>query len=103
MNYLAHQPGGLTDAEFAGNPHQSVRSRNWFKVNWNLGAMLPDYKINDHLKFNSRFFGLSASRDALGNLDFINRADPGTAPDLYRDKYNNYGNESRLLYTYKMG
>lgn len=103
MNYLAHQPGGLTDAEFAENPHQSVRSRNWFKVNWNLGAMLLDYKINDQLKFNSRFFGLSASRDALGNLDFINRADPGTARDLYKDKYNNYGNESRLLYTYKMG
>lgn len=103
MNYLAHQPGGLTDAEFAENPHQSVRSRNWFKVNWNLGAMLLDYKINDHLKFNSRFFALSASRDALGNLDFINRADPGMARDLYKDKYRNYGNESRLLYTYKMG
>jgi Fe(3+) dicitrate transport protein len=103
MNYLAHQPGGLTDAEFTADPHQSVRARNWFKVIWNLGAIMLDYQINDHLKFNSRFFGLSASRFALGNLDFINRAGPGTPRDLYKDNYTNYGNENRLLYTYKVG
>jgi Fe(3+) dicitrate transport protein len=102
MDYLAHQPGGLTDAAFAADPRQSVRARNWFKVNWNLGAVLFDYQITDKLKFNSRFFGLSASRDALGNLDFINRADAGGPRDLYKDKYQNYGNESRLLYTYKI-
>jgi Fe(3+) dicitrate transport protein len=102
MDYLAHQPGGLTDAEFAADPRQSVRARNWFKVDWNLGAAILDYQINDHLKFNSRFFGLIADRDALGNLDFINRVDPGTDRQLYKDKYHNYGNESRLLYTYKI-
>lgn len=102
MDYLAHQPGGLTDDEFASDPHQSVRARNWFKVNWNLGAVLLDYQITDKLKFNSRFFGLSANRDALGNLNFINRPDAGGPRDLYRDKYLNYGNESRLLYTYNL-
>lgn len=102
MDYLAHQPGGLTDAEFAEDPHQSVRARNWFKVDWNLGAVILDYKINDHLTFNSRFFGLSADRLALGDLDFISRPDPGYARDLYRDKYTNYGNESRLLYNYTL-
>lgn len=100
MDYLAHQPGGLTDAEFAADPRQSVRARNWFKVDWNLGAVILDYQINDHLKLNSRFFGLSADRDAIGNLNFINRPDLGQARDLYKDKYTNYGNETRLLYTY---
>ena len=103
MDYLAHQPGGLTDAEFDADPRQSVRDRNWFKVNWGLGAVLLDYQINDHLKFNSRFFGLIADRDALGNLDFINRADPGDDRQLFKDKYTNFGNESRLLYSYKIG
>jgi Fe(3+) dicitrate transport protein len=107
MDYLAHQPGGLTDIEFAQDPHQSVRARNWFKVNWNLGAAIVDYTITDNLKFNSRFFGLSAGRDAVGNLDYINRQDNGALSDpnrdLYVDKYNNYGNESRLIYTYKIG
>ena len=102
MNYLAHQPGGLTDFEFQQNPQQSVRNRNWFGVNWNLGALLLDYKINDHLKINSRFFGLMASRSALGVLNYINRADPLTARDLWIDHYNNVGNETRILYSYNL-
>jgi len=102
MNYLAQQPGGLTDAQFAEDPRQSVRARNWFKVDWNLGAAILDYKISDRLTLNSRFFGLSADRDALGDLDFINRPDPGLPRDLYKDKYSNYGNETRLLYAYNI-
>ncbi len=102
-DYLAHQPGGLTDAEFAEDPRQSIRARNWFKVDWNLGAVLLNYKINDNLKFNSRFFGLFADRDAVGDLvDGINRADAGGDRNLFKDQYTNYGNESRLLYTYKI-
>jgi Fe(3+) dicitrate transport protein len=103
MDYLAQQSGGLTDKQFATDPRQSIRSRNWFRVNWNLGAFILDYKISDNLKFNSRFFGLIAGRDAVGNLDYINRTDLGGDRNLYRDKYKNYGNESRLLYTYKIG
>jgi len=56
MDYLAQQPGGLTDAGFNSDPRQSIRERNWFKVNWNLGAFILDYKLSDHLKLNSRFF-----------------------------------------------
>lgn len=103
MNYLAHQPGGLTDAEFAADPLQSIRARNWFQVNWNLGAFIVDYQINDKLTFNSRFFGLDANRNAVGNLDYINRADNNFDRNLFKDQYHNYGNESRLLYTYKLG
>lgn len=103
MDYLEHQPGGLTDADFAKNPRQSVRARNWFRVNWNLGAALLDYRINSHLLFNTRFFGLLARRDALGLLTFINRADDGSDRNLYIDHYRNWGNESRLLYQYPIG
>ena len=103
MDYLAQQPGGLTDLAFAADPHQSTRSRNWFRVNWNLGAAILDYKINDNLKFNSRFFGLYAGRDAIGSVDYSNTLDFGGDRKLYRDQYKNYGNESRLLYTYKIG
>ncbi|GHN03296.1 TonB-dependent receptor [Cytophagales bacterium WSM2-2] len=103
MNYLAHQPGGLTDVMFTQNPRQSIRNRNWFKVNWNLSAALLDYKINSRLKLNTRFFKLDASRSALGILDYINRADPMTDRDLWTDNYNNWGNETRLIYYYKVG
>jgi len=103
MDYLAHQPGGLTDAEFKQDPRQSVRNRNWFNVNWNLAAVLVDYKFNNRLKLNSRFFGLLASRSALGVLTYINRADPLTDRDYWVDHYKNFGNETRLLYHYSIG
>jgi Fe(3+) dicitrate transport protein len=99
MDYLEHQPGGLSDAMFAQDPHQSTKSRNWFKVNWNLGAILIDYNINNNLKFNSRFFGLWADRSALGYVNTV--ADAINFPRQYRtDEYTNWGNESRLIYTY---
>ncbi|SFE46167.1 Fe(3+) dicitrate transport protein [Chitinophaga sp. CF118] len=103
MNYLEHQPGGLTDADFKADPRQSVRARNWFRVNWNLGAVSLDYHISNKLTLNTRFFGLMASRDALGLLTFINRADDGSDRNLYTDHYHNWGNETRLLYQYKVG
>lgn len=100
MDYLAHQPGGLTDADFAKDPRQSVRERNWFKVKWNLGSASLDYRAGSKLTFNTRFFGLLAQRDALGLLTFINRADDGSDRNLYIDHYRNWGNESRMLYQY---
>jgi Fe(3+) dicitrate transport protein len=103
MEYLAHQPGGLTDQMFDDDPHQSVRSRNWFKVNWNLAAVLFDYKFSSRLKLNSRFYGLVASRSALGILDYINRVDPLDDRDLWTDNYRNFGNETRLIYKYSIG
>jgi len=102
MNYLAHQPGGLTDAMFNQDPRQSIRSRNWFSVNWNLGAVMLDYTITPRLKLNSRFFGLMATRSALGILTYINRADPLGDRDLWTDNYKNWGNETRLLYYYNI-
>lgn len=100
MTYLAQQAGGLTDRLFETDPQQSIRNRNWFKVNWNLAAFMIDYSVNEKLKFNTRFFALSADRSAVGILSFINRADPLTKRDLWIDKYNNWGNETRMIYNY---
>ena len=103
MDYLAHQPGGLTDAQFDQDARVSVRARNWFKVQWNLGNISLDYNLGKRLVFNTRIFGLLAQRDALGLLTFINRTDDGSDRNLYIDHYRNWGNESRLLYQYKIG
>ncbi|SDL37016.1 Fe(3+) dicitrate transport protein [Catalinimonas alkaloidigena] len=103
MHYLAQQPGGLTDALYAQNPRQSIRSRNWFQVNWNLAALLLDYRITDRLKLNVRNFALLGGRDALGNLNRIDRVDDGSERNLFVDDFRNFGNETRLLYHYKLG
>lgn len=103
MDYLARQAGGLTDALFAQNPRLSIRSRNWFKVNWNLFATQLDFKINSHLKLNLRNFGLIGGRDALGNLGRIDRIDDGLERNLFVDDFSNFGSELRLIYNYRLG
>lgn len=100
MDYLEHQPGGLNDAMFAADPKLSTKTRNWFRVNWNLGALLIDYSIADNLTFNSRFFGLLADRSALGAINTVN--DQGGPRNYRTDSYNNWGNESRLIYSYHL-
>ena len=102
MNYLTQQPGGLTDQMFEQDPRQSIRDRNWFRVNWNLAAFVLDYKLNDQTTINIRNFGLVAGRDALGVLGFINRADPLKERDLLSDEYKNFGNETRLIHRYNI-
>lgn len=102
MYYLAQQPGGLTDALFNEDPYQSIRERNWFRVNWNLMSVHVNYAFSPRLKLNSRTFGLIGGRDALGNLGRIDRTDNGEPRDLFVDDFRNFGNETRLLYYYQL-
>lgn len=100
MDYLAHQPGGLTDLQFKNTPDTSYRSRNWFKVDWNLAALQFNHEFNSSTRLNTRFFGLIANRKALGVLEQINRVDPLTERDYILGEFMNFGNETRLLKTY---
>ncbi len=100
MEYLAKQSGGLTDKQFEADPRQSNRSRNWFRVNWNLGAVVLDYAFNETSRINWRTFGLYAQRDALGNQGRIDRPDLGSNRDFLQDKFRNYGSEFRYLKNY---
>jgi Fe(3+) dicitrate transport protein len=102
MNYLAQQAGGLTDALFADDPRQSIRSRNWFQVNWNLFGNLIYYKFSDRLRLNIRNFALIGDRDALGNLGRIDRTDDLKERNLFVDDFKNFGSEARLIYNYKL-
>ncbi|MGB0806768.1 MAG: TonB-dependent receptor family protein [Salibacteraceae bacterium] len=100
FTYLAHQPGGLTDAMFEDDPSQSIRERNWFNVNWNLPSFTVDYKLSKNVKVNSKFFGLVAGRNASGFLGNITRVDPLGNRDLLKDTYFNLGNETKVLKRY---
>lgn len=111
MDYNAQQAGGLTDVQFEQDPYQSLRQRNWFKVNWNLMALNLDYKFSSKTVLNSRAFGLVSTRQALGYLRPPNRMDGPTDPqdptsfenrDLIVDYYRNIGNETRLLHRYEL-
>jgi Fe(3+) dicitrate transport protein len=100
-NYLAHQPGGLTDAEFKKDYTLSKRTRNWFAVNWNLPALNIDYNLNKNTVINWRFFALIASRKSVGFLNNITQTDIGDDRTLISDNFYNAGSELRLLKHYK--
>ena len=99
-NYLAQQPGGLTDAQFEMDPRQSNRTRNWFAVDWNLFALKFQYQVTEKIRVNSQFFGLIGGRDAIGNLGNINQIDFLENRDFLRDDFKNWGNETRLFWQY---
>lgn len=102
MTYLAQQPGGLTDKQFEKDPTQSIRNRNWFKVNWNLASLSLDWKLTPTMRLNWMNFGLMAERITVGYLGQINRADPLLERDILGDQYKNFGSELRLLQRYQL-
>ncbi len=100
MNYLAKQAGGLSDLQFNENPRQSLRDRNWFKVNWNMLAVHYDHEISKKAHFNVRGFGMASSRQTLGFLGKITQQDPGGNRDMLAGRFRNAGIEARFLQRY---
>ena len=101
LNYLNQQPGGLTDKQFLKDATQSNRTRNWFKVNWNLYNINTDFKLNDRTRINVLVFGVYAGRDAIGTLERTDRQeDTSKNRNLLSDVYNNFAAEIRLLRRY---
>ncbi len=102
LNYLAQQAGGLNDRMFNSDPNQSVRSRNWFKVNWLLYNAKFKHNFSEQTKFSFNFFGLNASRDAIGfRTNRVDQIDSFEERDLIKGKFRNFGFESRILHEYK--
>ena len=99
-NYLSQQAGGLTDEVFAVDPRSSNRTRNWFRVDWNLGALLLEYTPSRKVKLYNRLFGLAARRTSLGVLETPDIPDPFSNRDLLNGEFRNIGNETRLVISY---
>ncbi|ASV29104.1 TonB-dependent receptor domain-containing protein [Maribacter cobaltidurans] len=105
LDYLAQQPGGLTDAQFIQDPTYSNRSRNWFDVSWKLYSARLDHKFSTNTDFSLNIFGLDASRSALGfRTNRVSQPDDLEEPrELLVDNFKNWGAEARLLTRYKLG
>lgn len=118
LNYLAQQPGGLTDTQFNADPTFSNRTRNWFQVDWNLYSLKLDHKIGDRTDLSFNLFGLNAARNAVGfrgdvtnpNSNPITDIDEQSSDgsfvnprDLIKGDFSNWGAETRLLTRYDLG
>ena len=101
LTYLAQQAGGLNDAMFSTSPYQSVRSRNWFQVDWLLYNAKITHEFSEKTTFSFNFFGLNASRDAIGfRTNRVDQIDSFEERDLIRGKFRNFGFEPRILHAY---
>ena len=120
LNYLAQQPGGITDDWFNSDSVYSVsnRNRNWFEVDWKLYSLKLEHKLSQRTDLSLSIFGLNAERNAIGFRG--DPRDPSVNPvlqideqdvngnyvfsrDLLRSDFNNWGAEFRYLTRYKAG
>jgi len=106
----SQQPGGLTDREADTAPRQSYRSRNWFDITWTTPALIFNWQINEHTRWNSKLFATIGNRNSVGFLQSILVADsinPSTQQYNNRvvnlDQYRNTGLESRIITQYHIG
>ncbi|MCK8522718.1 TonB-dependent receptor [Aquimarina sp. D1M17] len=117
LDYLAQQPGGLTDTQFELDPDVSNRTRNWFEVDWKLFSLKLEHKFSEKTDFSVNLFALDASRKALGfrGIPTDLNSNPITAPDetdvngvfvtprdLIVGNFRNWGAETRLLHRYDL-
>jgi Fe(3+) dicitrate transport protein len=110
FNYTAQQPGGLTDAQFKEDHLQSVRSRNWFNVRWDMLAFTANYEISNNSRINAKVFGMSGDRNSIGFMQTPNINDTINAATFQFnsrrvdiDRYRNAGAELRYINEYKIG
>ena len=105
LNYLAQQPGGLTDAQFEEDPTFSNRPRNWFQVDWRLLSLRLDHRFSTHTDFSLYVAALDASRSALGfRTNRVSQPDDPEEPrELLVDDFQNISAEARLLNRYQIG
>ena len=104
LNYLAQQPGGLTDAQFEEDPSFSNRTRNWFEVDWKLYALKLTHDFSTNTRASLNVFALDASRESVGfRENRVSQADDLDAPrELIVGNFDNWGAEGRFLSEYTL-
>jgi len=106
----SQQAGGLTDVQIKQDAKQSFRNRNWFDITWMTPAIILQYDINEHSRWNTKIYGTIGDRNSVGFLQSINIKDSINAATnqfnnriVNLDKYRNYGIESRIISDYAIG
>lgn len=104
FNYLAKQPGGLTDVQFNENPDFSNRNRNWFDIDWKLFTLRLEHRFSSKTDFSIYLSTLDASRKAIGfRTNRVSQPDVPSEPrELLSDNFKNIAAEARLLTRYKV-
>lgn len=110
MRYVQQIAGGLTDAQFAQNPKQSLRNRNFFNPEINIPAIIFKYAFSTNTKLQITTNALFGQRNSVQFINTPNIADTinkqlGTynPRQVDRDYYSSFATEARLMHVYFLG
>jgi len=108
--YLYHMPGPLTDAQFAEDPRQSTRSRNYYSPDIYVPSLTLDWQLSPKTKLNWINSAVIGSRSSVQLIGFADAPDTIQAATLqYKarqvdiDHFNSYTSALRLQQDYKLG
>ncbi len=106
----SQQAGGLPDSLVYADAQKSFRSRNWFDITWTMPALMANFTINNHTRWNTKLFATIGDRNSVGFIapttikDTVNAATKEyNNRVLNADKYRNYALESRIITDYYLG
>ncbi len=85
-----HMPGGLSDAEFAGGPDRSFRSRNWLASPWNVLSSTGDYRLGPGARLLTTLSYMTSERYLVwrnedGGPGALDAIDPATGTYVPRE------------------
>ncbi len=110
MDYVQQIGGGLTDAQFAANPKQAERTRNYFGPEINLAALVFNSQLGSHTTLNITSLFLFGQRNSVQFLnsgliaDTINTTINNYNPrQVDRDYYKGFTTEGRIKQDYHLG
>ncbi len=110
MDYVQQIAGGLTDARFRENAKQSNRSRNFFRPEINIPAIIFKHTISPDTKLEITASGIFGQRNSIQFITAPTVADTfNTSLSSYnprqvdRDYYAGVAVEGRLLHRFKIG
>lgn len=108
--YRYHIPGPLSDEQFAQDPRQSTRSRNWFSPDMYVPSLLLNWDVSSKTKLvltSSAVIGRRSSVQFIGFADSYDTTDRATNNYKPRqvdiDRFNSYTNEARVTHRYRVG
>lgn len=108
--YTYQIPGPLTDAQFAQNPRQSTRSRNYFNPDIYVPSLRADWQLGPRTRLVGTVSAVLGARnsvqfDALATVpDTVGRATGQyRARQVDIDNFNSYTAELRVLHRYRLG
>lgn len=104
MTYVLQQPSGLTEAQYAQNPQQAFRARDWFSTPWFVAALTFDHEFSTSSRLSIKAFGLLGERNSVGLTTSTAIEDNGAnRRRVNHDGYGNFGIEARLLNEMNLG